>query len=308
MKKAIITKEDEKYIVDSYLKGVSILGLTKEIHTNGSRIKDVLINNNISIRKRGEQVDKQKYITNKKYKYNENFFETIDTEEKAYWLGFIYADGNVYFPKSDSGNSKGGRVEITLKKEDSYHLYNFVSAINGNLPLKEKTIKLNGKTYYATRVSISSVKMASDLHNIGCVANKSLILKFPSNFPKELLSNFIRGYFDGDGCVHFYPEKKCKSFGMSILGTLDFLNGLKDVLLENNIDSVSIFRKKNNVAYDLHVYGIDNLNRLFNFLYSNNCFYIERKYKIFTKALSYYNKDYYRSELCKMVSQMDWCD
>lgn len=49
--------------------------------------------------------------------------------------------------------------------------------------------------------------MFGDLSKHGCVPNKSLILKFPTTLPNELVNDFIRGYFDGDGSVYINNKR-----------------------------------------------------------------------------------------------------
>lgn len=58
----------------------------------------------------------------RKHFFNESYFEVIDTEDKAYWLGFLYADGNIYYHKDKNGDRKGGKVELSLKSDDFNHL------------------------------------------------------------------------------------------------------------------------------------------------------------------------------------------
>nr|DAG90196.1 MAG TPA: endonuclease [Crassvirales sp.] len=60
--------------------------------------------------------------TGSKSEFNRDFFSVIDTEEKAYWLGFLYADGFI----SASGNTVG--LSISLKDID--HLKKYNNALN----------------------------------------------------------------------------------------------------------------------------------------------------------------------------------
>lgn len=136
-------------------------------------------------------------------------FETIDTEEKAYWLGFLYADGTI--------SSKENKIELGLAEKDLTHIQKFRTfiGISNKICYRESS-----KSY---RFSFRSYKCKQDLINKGCVPNKSLILTFPSasQVPIALLKHFIRGYFDGDGW--FTNTKKCFQVGM--IGTEDFING-----------------------------------------------------------------------------------
>lgn len=73
-----------------------------------------------------------------RYNFNEHYFDNIDSSDKAYWIGFIWADG--YVCKRDRGNRYEYNLKLELCKEDSKHLETFVKCIDGNYPIK--TIKL----------------------------------------------------------------------------------------------------------------------------------------------------------------------
>ena len=309
MKKGIILESDKDIIINSYLKGDSLDAISRSFHVNSTRIKDVLIKNNISIRGKGIQVDKSKYCTNKKYTFDEDFFEVINNEFKAYWLGFIYADGNVYMPKpiTKDGKTKGGRLDISLKAEDDYHLMNFEYDLNGNMGIKYRDMKLGDKIYPACRLTVNSIKMVNDLIKHGCVPNKSLILEFPKHLSKDMLPHFIRGYIDGDGCIFFKVYDNTSTFSVSLLGTENFLFDIKHILEGHGIICKDIVPQKSK-AFCLHIYGRDNLVKLYNLLYGDAIIFLGRKIDLFRKALFYYKKDFIISEISKMVSEMDWSD
>ena len=73
-----------KNIISDYNSGISVIKLIKKYHTSYDTIKKIFDENNITI------VNKQN-----RTKFNESIFDNIDSEEKAYWLGFIYADGYI---------------------------------------------------------------------------------------------------------------------------------------------------------------------------------------------------------------------
>ena len=137
-------------------------------------------------------------------------FETIDTEEKAYWLGFLYADGNVHLNED--------KVELGLAEKDLHHIEKFKDFIG--LPNK---ISYRPKTN-SYRFSFRSKMLKADLIDKGCTPKKSLTLKFPTNqqVPKKLIRHFIRGYFDGDG----WFTSTDKSLQLGFIGTLDFIQGV----------------------------------------------------------------------------------
>ena len=190
-------------------------------------------------------------------------FETIDTEEKAYWLGFLYADGSV--------GSKDNRIELGLAEKDLKQIEKFrdFTGIMNKISYRPQT-----KSY---RYSFKSIPCKADLIKQGCVPKKSLILKFPTEeqVPKNLIRHFIRGYFDGDG--QFTNTKEC--FQVGIIGTEDFIKGF--------LDSIEI-QNKNNKIFDVHrengakryTFGAyqDVLNFL-NWIYEESNVYLDRKYE-----------------------------
>lgn len=176
---------------------------------------------------------------------NFNIFDKIDSEEKAYWLGFIYADGNIA-----SLNYKKIRYnfELSLSSKDLEHLKKFNIFISSN---KDVRIEKAGNLYQyeRCRISFANKHFWNVLNNYGCTPKKSLTLKFPNiNIfeNKNLIRHFIRGYIDGDGCMS-YCDKEHKHMTLRILGTKDFLNILQKYL---PLEKKNKLHKKNNI-YDL---------------------------------------------------------
>lgn len=203
-------------------------------------------------------------IYSRKSHVNNLLFEHIDSEEKAYWLGFLYADGSV------CKFAKSYKIELTLKESDIEHLIKFKNFLG--LP-KNPAYRTAQKAY---RVTFGSRKMAEDLIKLGCTQKKSLTLKFPTKVPEELLKHFIRGYFDGDGCLTIRHSKQAEVADVSVLGTFEFLVSLcKHLNLENKPvkkDSRSTtnvycvrFNKKEGYVF-LH------------YIYDDASIYLQRKY------------------------------
>lgn len=118
---------------------------------------------------------------------NEFFFETIDTEAKAYWLGFIHADGCIV---------RGGKLQISLAAVDEPHLWKFRDAINS-----DHKISCNAK-YNSVGITITSQQMCNDLVRHGVLPRKSTVGGIPCVAP-EFRRHFWRGVVDGDGHLLF---------------------------------------------------------------------------------------------------------
>ena len=165
----------------------------------------ILLNRSISsVRNRIDHLRLPR-VWNYKYYTNHDYFEHL-TEESAYWLGFIYADGCVR-PELNMMV-----LQISIKDED--HLKLFHSKIGGSL-------KYNPSRPDAVTLNVVSKKLIKDLISYGCGAAKSLTVDFP-NLPEEVVPHFIRGYLDGDGCIFNCHNK----LAFNILGTESFLEKL----------------------------------------------------------------------------------
>ena len=205
-------------------------------------------------------------IYSRKSHVNDHIFDAIDTEEKAYWLGFLYADGNVYH------HNESWRIELTLQESDLSHLKKFASFIS----FKEAP-KYRSKTK-AYRVMFGSRIMAEQLINKGCVEKKSLILKFPiyEIVPKNLMRHFIRGYFDGDGCITLRHTTSKEVPVASMLGTKEFLS---DLLTEIGNESKVIKKEHNN---DINTYCVrfktEEGFKFLDYMYKDASIYLQRKF------------------------------
>eukprot|EP01084_Bolivina_argentea_P015209 28433_1 len=128
---------------------------------------------------------------------NSNFFNTWNPT-MAYWLGFLFADGNVYKTATIS------RIQLELKCSDYGHVAKYKAALQSTykLGLYKATKSPNCKA----RHSISSKILTTKLIQLGCIPRKSLTLEWPKNIPDEYVHHFVRGYCDGDGCIHFHKR------------------------------------------------------------------------------------------------------
>lgn len=218
---------------------------------------------------------------NQKYTYNEDFFDKIDNEASAYFLGLLYADG--YVAKNTT------KLEITLKDRDI--LETFCNHICPGLRIAEKKVKLKDfcGTYY--RININNRKIHDDLIKLGCFNKKSLTLKFPSEdqVPSKFLRHFIRGYLDGDGCL---TKNRSCSYGcqLSFMGTKEFLYGLQSFLrrlnlIRRNYKMYQRAPEKN--TYTFRVGGSEVTHIILLYLFSNCEIYLPRKYNIVKKYLPF---------------------
>jgi hypothetical protein len=178
----------KQQISDRYLNGETIVKLSKELNMAERTISKLLKEKGVRIRTRSEVL--------RKFYFNEDYFEKIDCPQKAYWLGFLYADGCMYKNKN--------KIKIALQEADGYLIEEFFKDLESNQkPCYDKSRRCK-------ETQITSSKMCEDLKNKGMRPRKTYDLDFPKIdefIPKKYFDNFLIGFFDGDGSVKLNRHK-----------------------------------------------------------------------------------------------------
>jgi len=245
-------KELENEMENLFKQGYSITEIGKRLnvwyHTVGK-----------SLRKKGYS-----YSSCGKTKIDSNIFKIINSEEAAYWLGFLYADGCV---------SSSNRIEIGLKQSDYLHLEKLKNYLKweGDIEYRNKS-----KSY---RIMFKDNNIGNDLKRLGCVPKKSLILEFPkeNQVPNELIHHFVRGYFDGDGYI---SDPDLKPITIQLLGTFSFL---KNFCKFYNLSEKSI-KIKSNIFY-ISMSG-EKAREIMSMLYKDCNIFLERKKQRFDSYIN----------------------
>lgn len=199
-----------------------------------------------------------------KYSYNRRFFEKVDTEDKAYWAGFIAADGNV------ASRMNNSRIELNIR--DYHHLEKFRDALEGNMPIRE-SIRPNNHSCY---IDVNSKDYCQDLVELGITPQKSLTLDV--NFSKisdELIHHFIRGYFDGDGSLNYYtrPPYYYDEWELSFISTKKMLRFFQEQFgISHNLYSCG---KNFRFCYK----GQNDIQHCLDYMYNDATIYLDRKYE-----------------------------
>lgn len=222
-----------------------------------------------------------------RYKTDEAYFVTIDTEAKAYFLGLMMADGCV--------NQKRGkdwwRISIGLNEEDGYILEAFARELkyDGKVQYIDRSGETSFKDYRNTknhrRLQVSSTKLCQDLIRHGCIANKTYCLKWlkPGVVPEHLMHHFVRGFMDGDGWVTIGKGKKTSSHGtmtIGFCGTQAFMTGLRDYLTKKLGFNPRMVRKVGPALYKVWFGGNRVARRLVDWLYQDATIYLTRKRQV----------------------------
>lgn len=193
---------------------------------------------------------------------NKDIFKTIDTSEKAYWLGFLSADGCIH----------NGYITINLQERDKEHLEKFKKFLNSKN--KVKTFTQKNKKYCS--ITIGNCTLCEDLISLGCVENKTLILKPCNKVPEEFIYDYIRGYWDGDGGIS-YSEKnnRWQAYCTSTKEMLEFF------IKKMNINTNPFLEHNCSHTYRIHFNGRINVFKKMSLLYENSTIHLDRKKKLY---------------------------
>lgn len=239
-----------------------------------STIRNILIRHKVKL--------KPKHVGNK-YDFNIHFFDTINTEAKAYFLGLLYADGSVYL--------KTRQVTIELNARDVDILEKMKVAFSANHPLSEwyRTTKVTGIRNRYLTLRMSNAHFIKRCEELGLVERKSLILTPPPNgeIPDHLIHHFIRGYFDGDGSITLLLDQSPRKVMTSLVGTTTFCEWCRDrvgeywkqktgCLVENKeVPGLSYYRTS----------AVPQVSRFLDYIYQDATIYLERKWEKYQQFL-----------------------
>ena len=203
-------------------------------------------------------------------KFDNTVFDIIDLEEKAYWLGFLYADWNV--------NKNNNQIRVNLSAKDKDHIEKYNNFLKNVNSIRDYIVKTNGKEYNICDVTVCDKHFKERLIELGCIPQKSLKLIFPNlNIFKQqnLVYDFIRGYIDGDGCITYSRNGRLQ---IEILGTKEFLTGILNIFPEK-FTLHKIKRLESN-TFVLRNCG-KNADYIANKLYGKATIYMQRKFNRF---------------------------
>lgn len=202
---------------------------------------------------------------------DEHYFDQIDTEEKAYFLGLIITDGCIY-----SAKKKQPMVAMSIQECDVYILEKFCEEIKSN-----KSPTSDGRGAYG--LQIISDKLVSGLRQYGLRERKTLNCTFPQNIPVDLYSHLVRGIFDGDGSASYYARQGRKRHTKAVRfcsGDYQFLVDLINFLHEScGADSPTIYQEKENL-WSVRYASNKNMIKLIDYMYKDATVYLIRKKRI----------------------------
>lgn len=213
----------------------------------------------------------------RKYTLNETFFGDIVTEEQAYWLGFLMADGCIVTNRT--GVPTGMRLLVA--EVDREHLIKLRASLRSNAPITN----VDNHGHPAVALRVYSRRMASDLVRHGCVVRKTNGHPTPT-LPEAIKHHFYRGYFDGDGSINY--QASCSSWHWRVVGYPTFIAELQAWLIERvrvgrtKLETYKTTSKVVTVGYR----GGVQVERIMRELYLDATVWLSRKYDRFLTLIN----------------------
>jgi hypothetical protein len=232
----------------------------------------------------------------RRYNINQDYFETIDTEEKAYWLGFLAADGTIRLRHGGAEKKKrGSSIVLKLAVKDKHHVDRFqkIFGIESRITHhRDYTKTRKGEVSFSDncRVSINSNKLIDDIMDKGVTPRKSQTLDRP-NIKDEYQNHFIRGYFDGNGTISFNTKEGAKNNHNVVknynIGFACFSDNFKKYLKEEigklNVSLIDT------PPYTLSIRNMKDGIVFIEYIYKDATVFLERKKEISDRFIEHYN-------------------
>lgn len=262
--KSIFTQADNEFMIQNY-QTMSYREIADRLGFSERQIRGRL--NNMGYKKIGNR-------------FNDEYFDNVDTPEKSYFLGLFYADGYVVH-RPDTRNYE---ASIELHVDDKDTLLAYQSAIEMGCPLtnRERDTDFNGHQYHSSTLvtRVYSKHFCERLIELGIVPNKTYRAEFPSQFSSP--SAFVRGFLDGDGCIYCSGTRSSVSFTNPNESFLRFLMNL----IESNTGVIGHIYRENEWKVRLMYYGLSDVLLLLNWIYnSDSAWRMDRKYQKYQAIL-----------------------
>ena len=272
-KKYIFSDEQKELIKKLYQDGNSTVSIGKLFNVSHKTIARML--ESLGISRTG--------VGKRQYKLNEHYFDKIDTPNKAYILGFLYADGCNY--------SKKGTISMSLAEGDKDILERIRLEVDSEKELEfidysdKHDFGYNYKNQY--RLLFFSAHMCDVLEKHGMTPCKSLSISFP-DINEDLIRHFVRGMFDGDGSIYRHLKN---GYTITITSTNGFCLSLQNIIKTKLNINCSIYdaQNHNGVTKVFTISGRVQTKKFLDWIYYDAEMFLERKYK---RYIQYYYSDF----------------
>ena len=249
-----------------------------------------------------ERTDEEKSLYRRAYSVDDNYFENINTQKKAYWLGWMITDGYVLSKlNTKRGVINTNSIGLKLSEKDIDVLKDFKNDLKADVDIqfvKRRSGKVyknkitNKETFIQggnqSELRFSSAKMIQDLAKYGIHQNKTYDIGFPKALDSKFYSGFIAGVISGDGCIDIKKNRKGFILRCVIAGNYDLVKTIHSILAKEicvNADKTISKYKGSAQLYRLELNQTETIN-LYKWFNQNGVKLMERKNKMIEDYLA----------------------
>ncbi len=276
--KRVFSDQQKIDIVNEYIYGNTAPQIGQKYSVSSNCIYSILKHRGIARRQTGSYNHKTCKQRANKYRINNQYFDTINTEEKAYFLGFLFADG--------CNDEKNNRVCLSLAEQDKDILNKLKESIefSGNIIIIPKLKPTHQNRSF---IRFNGPKISRALAMLGCTSRKSFTAQFPTKFiPKDMLNHFVRGYFDGDGSISIIKTKTgYRRPSMDICCSILFGIELSKIIMENVGIDLRMYKCFKTEIRRLATTNWVKSVKFLNWIYKDHTVCLLRKYKKYLELL-----------------------
>ena len=276
--KIYFTDEQEQEIIKLFNNKINLRRIGKQYGVTDPVIKRILAKYNIKPKQRRHDV-------------NEEYFDVIDTEEKAYWLGFLGADGCVRRRvNEENGKTRGDSINLKLSVLDEEHMIRFKNQICPDAKItyytnKTITKKGNPSISHTCNLVLCGNKLVQGVIKQGLVPRKTFVIDKPP-IEEKYYRHYIRGFFDGDGCAYLSYRKDTQnlilkySIACASPKLKEFIKEQFDKLdIEYYEDKLSVHLRKHTDQF-----------KFYHYIYDDSTVYLKRKKDKGDEFIEFFNK------------------
>ena len=260
--KKVISDQEVEAIYKMYKDGTKVSDIAKDFGVTNSTIYTRL-------NRRYGPLGKERAVNKRKYTVDESFFEIIDTQEKAYIMGWFYSDG------SNSVSPNIAKIDVA---EDSVDILIKIREVIGSnariIPMKNSANSYAGENAQMLyRLGIYNKKVSKQIAALGICGNVTYTRTWPEWLSEDLEPHFIRGLIDGDGCISI---GKKKGFTISYYGTKMMCEGFSKVLSKIGVDHRHKIDK--NGHHSIRIMKQAECVKFADYIYNDATIYLNRKH------------------------------
>lgn len=273
MAKPRFTIEEGLILRQRYESGETTVSLAAEFNVSDSCISSWIKKVGGKLRTNSE--------SKRKSTFNESYWDIIDTEQKAYWLGFFMADGYI-----SQYNKIWRNLWCTLSHKDGHHLEQFlkdIGSVGYKVTYYKRKSKKTGNIHHKCRICLTSIPLVTNLCKLGWLEFKTTgDLTILNSVPDHLIHHLVRGFFDGDGSIGRQKKKRKRlalSYSVTIVAQLThklFLTKIRDIICDGTLVSRKSLKQSKSV-WRCHWNGNSQIRRIGSWMYKDSTRWLERK-------------------------------